>query len=61
LLKEGKKEAFTELSIVTGSKNIIPIPLPKTSDIDGDLVEISFTNLPPYITLNSAKDVLNLN
>ena len=51
-LEEGKKEVSTELTVFTGSKHIIPIPLPKTSDIDGDQVTISFYNLPPYLTMD---------
>ncbi len=44
-----------ELNVVTGSKLIIPIPLPKTKDLDGDPVKISFSNLPSFIVLNNAK------
>ncbi len=45
----------TEVSVFAGSKLIIPIPLPKTSDKDDDPVAISFSNLPSYITLDNVK------
>ena len=35
--------------------------MPKTSDVDGDPVAISFSNLPSYITLDHFKGQLNFN
>ena len=50
-----------ELHVDIGSKNIVSVPLPKTLDLDGDPVTISFNDLPSYIIMDKAKGLLNLN